>query len=108
VHPKSGVPHHAQLAVGAVVAILAATVDLRGAIGFSSFGVLIYYAIANASAWTLTTTEGRPPRLVSAVGLVGCLVLVISLPLSSSLIGLAVLVVGALVYSATRRTAGTN
>ena len=40
-------PHRAELAVGAVVAVLAATVDMRGAIGFSSFGVLAYYAIAN-------------------------------------------------------------
>ena len=38
---------------GLVVAVVAATVDVRGAIGFSSFGVLVYYAIANASAWTL-------------------------------------------------------
>ena len=28
-----------------------AFVDLRGAIGFSSFGVLIYYFIANAAAF---------------------------------------------------------
>ena len=61
VHPRFQVPHRAELAVGAVVAVLAATADVRGAIGFSSFGVLVYYAIANASAWTLTPAEGRPP-----------------------------------------------
>ncbi|OBF72888.1 transporter, partial [Mycobacterium sp. 852002-51759_SCH5129042] len=54
VHPRFGVPHHAELAVGAIVAIAAATTDVRAAIGFSSFGVLLYYAIANAAAWTLT------------------------------------------------------
>ena len=54
VHPRFQVPHRAELAVGAVVAALAATVDVRGAIGFSSFGVLAYYAVANASAWTLS------------------------------------------------------
>jgi APA family basic amino acid/polyamine antiporter len=41
------VPHRAGAAVGAVV-VLAFTVDLRGAIGFSSFGVLVNYAFANA------------------------------------------------------------
>ena len=61
-------PHRAELAVGAVVAVLAATTDVRGAIGFSSFGVLAYYAIANASAWTLTPAEGRPARIVPVVG----------------------------------------
>ncbi|MGW7282837.1 APC family permease, partial [Streptomyces sp. NPDC054844] len=64
VHPRFKVPHRAELAVGAVVAVLAATVDVRDAIGFSSFGVLAYYAVANASAWTLAPGEGRPRRLV--------------------------------------------
>ncbi|MEU8279224.1 APC family permease [Microbispora bryophytorum] len=103
VHPRFKVPHRAELAVGAVVAILAATADLRGAIGFSSFGVLVYYALANASAWTLGPEEGRPPLAVPAVGLAGCLVLAFSLPLSSVVSGAAVLAAGAAVY-ALRRT----
>lgn len=98
VHPRFGVPHRAELAVGVVVAVLAATVDIRGAIGFSSFAVLVYYAVANASAWTLTRAEGRPPRLVPVVGLLGCVVIAFALPLASVLAGLAVLAVGALTY----------
>lgn len=42
VHPRFKVPHRAELLVGAVVAVLAATTDVHGAIGFSSFGVLAY------------------------------------------------------------------
>jgi APA family basic amino acid/polyamine antiporter len=97
VHPRFGSPHRAEVAVGIAVAVLAATVDLRGAIGFSSFAVLLYYAVANASAWTL----GR--RLVPAVGLAGCLLLAFSLPLTSVLAGVAVLTVGAAVYAVRRR-----
>ncbi|OEJ33245.1 APC family permease [Streptomyces subrutilus] len=96
VHPRRRVPHHAELAVGAVVAVLAATTDLRGAIGFSSFGVLVYYAIANASAWTLGS--GVKGRAVAAVGLSGCVVLACSLPLASAVAGAGVLALGALVY----------
>ncbi|MEU0000592.1 APC family permease [Streptomyces microflavus] len=102
VHPKFKVPHRAELLVGAVVAIAAAITDVRGAIGFSSFGVLAYYAIANASAWTLTPVEGRPARIIPVAGLVGCLVLAFALPLPSVVIGAAVLLVGAAAY-ATRR-----
>jgi APA family basic amino acid/polyamine antiporter len=98
VHPRFGVPHRAELAVGAVVAVLAATTDVRGAIGFSSFGVLAYYAVANASAWTLTSGEGRPNRLVPAIGLTGCAVLAFALPLSTVISGVAVLVLGAAVF----------
>ncbi|MDX3763262.1 hypothetical protein PV684_50735 [Streptomyces sp. AK02-04a] len=57
----------AELLVGAVIAVQAATPDVRGAIGSSSFGVLVYYAIANASAWTLTPDQNRPPRIIPAV-----------------------------------------
>ncbi|MEE1783472.1 APC family permease [Streptomyces sp. SP17BM10] len=98
VHPRFRVPHRAELAVGAVVAVAAATADLRGAIGFSSFGVLAYYAIANASAWTLTGAEGRPPRAVPVVGLAGCLLLAFALPPSSVAVGAAVLALGAGAY----------
>ncbi|MYY83812.1 MULTISPECIES: APC family permease [unclassified Streptomyces] len=105
VHPKYKVPHRAELLVGAVVAVAAATTDVRGAIGFSSFGVLAYYAIANASAWTLTPAEGRPNRAVPVVGLTGCLVLAFALPLSSVITGAAVLLVGATVFGARRRAA---
>jgi basic amino acid/polyamine antiporter, APA family len=42
VHERFGSPHHAELVVGAVVAIVAAQADVRGAIGFSSFAVLLY------------------------------------------------------------------
>jgi APA family basic amino acid/polyamine antiporter len=102
VHPKFQVPHRAELAVGAVVAVLAATADVRGAIGFSSFGVLAYYAIANASAWTLTPQEGRPHRLIPVIGLAGCLVLAFALPLTSVVSGAAVLAVGAAAYGLRR------
>lgn len=99
VHPRFGVPHRAEVVVGVVVAVLAATTDLRAAIGFSSFGVLVYYAIANVSAWTLSADEGRPPRVVPLLGFAGCAVLACTLPIASVLVGVAVLAAGALAYT---------
>ena len=64
-------------------------------IGFSSFGVLIYYAIANASAYTLPASDGRRRQhILNVCGLVGCLLLVATLPWQSVIIGLAVLAIG--------------
>ncbi|MFJ8197923.1 APC family permease [Streptomyces sp. NPDC096152] len=100
VHPRFQVPHRAELTVGAVVAVLAATVDVRGAIGFSSFGVLAYYAVANASAWTLDAAPVR--RVVPALGLVGCVVLAFALPWISVVVGAAVLAVGVAAYGVRR------
>ena len=71
--------------------------DVRGAIGFSSFGVLVYYAIANASAFRMDRTW------VAVAGLVGCVALVAFLPLSSVLIGLGVFAAGLLGRLALRR-----
>ncbi|WP_369171644.1 APC family permease [Streptomyces sp. R28] len=104
VHPRFQVPHRAELAVGAVVAVLAATVDVRDTIGFSSFGVLAYYAVANASAWTLDSAPTA--RVVPVVGLLGCAVLAFSLPGVSVVVGAGVLAVGVLAYGVRRWMAG--
>ena len=85
--------------MGVVVAAVAALVDVRGAIGFSSFAVLLYYAIANASAWTL----GR--KVIPTIGLAGCLLLAFLLPVTSVAVGTAVVAIGAAAYLIRRRTA---
>lgn len=78
VHPRFDVPHRAEVAAGVLVCILIALTDLRAALGISSFSVLLYYGVANASAATLSAAEGRPPRWVPVLGLVGCVVLALS------------------------------
>ena len=93
VHPQSHVPHRAEIVLGAVVCALVLTADLRTTIGFSSFGVLVYYAITNAAAFTLPRGS-RPPRWSAVLGLVGCLVLAGTLPWGSIAAGLGVLAVG--------------
>jgi APA family basic amino acid/polyamine antiporter len=95
VHPRFQVPHVAEITVALVIIALVATVDLRGAIGFSSFGVLLYYFVANAAALTQPKQERRVPRALSVAGAIGCLVLVATLPLVSIVAGVAVLAVGA-------------
>jgi basic amino acid/polyamine antiporter, APA family len=94
VHPRYHVPHHAEIALGLVVCVLAATVDLRSVIGFSSFGVLIYYAIANASAYTQPRAQRRWPRALNVCGVAGCLLLVATLPWQSVVVGLGVFAIG--------------
>jgi len=94
VHPRFAVPHHAELAVAAAVCGLVLVADLRHAIGFSSFGVLVYYAIANASAFTQSPEARRWPRWLNLTGLGACLLLAATLPWMSVLAGLAVFAVG--------------
>jgi basic amino acid/polyamine antiporter, APA family len=108
VHPRFRVPHRAELVVGAIVAIGAAGADVRDAIGFSSFAVLTYYAIANAAARTLAEDERRWPRALAGFGILGCLALALTLPLPSVLGGAGVLALGAGVYGVRRRGGGQS
>jgi APA family basic amino acid/polyamine antiporter len=103
VHRRYRVPHRAEIGLAAVVTALVLTTDLRGALGFSSFGVLVYYAVANASAFTQPAQDRRWPRALQVIGLVGCLTLAFSLPASAVLTGLAVLAVGLLGRGVGRR-----
>jgi APA family basic amino acid/polyamine antiporter len=93
VHPRYRVPHHAEVALAVVVCVLVVTVDLRGVIGFSSFGVLVYYAIANAAAFT-QSDDRLLPRWFNVLGFVGCLALVVALPWQSVVAGLVMFAVG--------------
>ena len=94
VHPRYRVPHHAELVVAAIVIGVVLVADVRGAIGFSSFAVLTYYAIANAAAWTQPAEHRRWPHALQVAGLAGCAVLAVSLPPASVLGGVAVLAAG--------------
>jgi basic amino acid/polyamine antiporter, APA family len=108
VHPTRKVPHRAELTAAAIIIVVLLFADVRGAIGFSSFAVLVYYAIANASAWTLSPDERRWPRMISAAGLVGCVVVALSLPSQSVFGGLALLTVGLIVWLLRQRVLGRS
>ena len=96
VDPGRQVPQHAEITVAVVVICLVLTVDVRTVIAFSSFGVLLYYAVANASALRQKPEFRRQPRAVGVVGLLGCLALAASLPMSTLVAGAAVLAAGLL------------
>lgn len=91
---KHTVPYVAELAVAAVVILLLLTTDVMTVVGFSSFGVLIYYAVANASAYTLAAHPGYAPKWLNAAGFAACLLLAFTLPPASVLTMVAVLAAG--------------
>ncbi|HEY8752960.1 MAG TPA: APC family permease [Arthrobacter sp.] len=94
---KHTVPFVAELAVAAVVIFLLLTTDVMTVVGFSSFGVLIYYAVANAAAYTLEAHPAHGPKWLNVAGFVSCLVLAFTLPPASVLGMAAVLAAGAAV-----------
>jgi basic amino acid/polyamine antiporter, APA family len=105
VHPTRRIPHHAEMAVGVVVIAIVIAGDLTAAIGFSSFAVLTYYAIANASAWTLPRGHSRGSRAIPLLGLAGCVALALTLPIGTVLAGAGVLTAGAALWIVRRQLA---
>lgn len=94
IHPRFHVPHRAELAIGLVVIAVVAFADLRGAIGFSSFGVLLYYVVANLSAFRQGAAVRRYPRWMQVAGAAGCVLLAFTLPWQSVVAGVAVVAIG--------------
>ncbi len=94
---RSGAPAAAQLTVAVLVAAIVLVADLRGAIGFSSFGVLLYYFVANLAAVGQPREERLFPRIIPCVGMAGTLLLAVLLPLPSVVGGLAVVGIGVLI-----------
>ncbi|MEQ4565241.1 APC family permease [Paenarthrobacter sp. CAP02] len=106
VHPKYKVPHRAELTLAVAICVIVAVADLRGAIGFSSFGVLLYYLVANIAASTQPAEDRRYPKALQVAGAVASVVLVATLPPLSVGLGVLMFVVG-IVYRLLRlRRAG--
>ena len=103
VDERHQVPAAAEIAVGVVVVLLVLLADLRGALGFSSFGVLTYYFVTNASAFRQPCKQRRWPRAFNILGMAGCAVLVATLPWQAVALGALVLAGGVLGRAALRR-----
>lgn len=94
VHPRYQVPHRAEITLAVVVSVIIVLVDLRGAIGFSSFGVLLYYFVTNISAYTQNTSQRLYPKLWQVLGAIGCLVLIATLPPAAIAAGAGMFLIG--------------
>lgn len=90
------VPQRAEVAIAVIVVAIVLVADLRDAIGFSSFGVLLYYLIANAAAFRQRGSARRYPRVLQVVGALCCLILVNTLPVMASVVGTAIVLIGVL------------
>ncbi|MEE1621110.1 APC family permease [Zafaria sp. Z1313] len=107
---RHGAPWAAELACAVLVVAVLLTGELTILVGFSSFGVLVYYAVANAAAFTLAGRPWYSPRWLNAAGFAACLVLAASVPGPSAAVMIAVFAVGAagraVAQAAVRRRTG--
>lgn len=82
------------IAVGCLIAALAATGSIESTWTFSAFTVLIYYAVTNLASLQLSDDERLYRRAWSWVGLVACLSLAFAIEPKMCVVGISILAVG--------------
>jgi APA family basic amino acid/polyamine antiporter len=108
VHPRYQVPHRAEAVLALLICAVIAVADLRGAIAFSSFGVLVYYLVANIAAFTQPGEDRRYPKALQVLGALACIVLVATLPPPAVALGILVFAVGIIGRMLRLRFAGSS
>ena len=92
---RYGVPQRAEVVAGiAIVLLVLLASDVLVAVAASSFGVLLYYAVANLAALTQVGQWRLFPKVMQVVGLIGCVVLVAALPGSTVVSGVVLVLIG--------------
>lgn len=94
IDPRRSLPLRAELTVAVVIIIVVSIMDIRGAIGFSGVAILTYYAITNAAALKLQANERRWSPVIAMIGLIGCVVLAVTLPITQFVIALGIGMIG--------------
>ncbi len=97
VHHQYQVPHLGIIITG----VLMIVITLLGSFGFilraASFTILVYYSITNVAALQQPKSQQLYTKLIPILGLIGCLAMAISLPLSVITSGISLLLSGWLI-----------
>jgi len=102
-HHKFCTPYYAIWIIGILMIMLVLFFDLTGVVAISAFASLFYYALTNIAAFKLKTENRQYSRLVPALGLISCLVLLVFILFAATqacIIGAICLIAGAAYYGA--------
>ncbi len=77
---RTHTPVAAELVIALVVVLIVVVLDPLALVSFSACAVLGYYAIAHLAAFRQGLDDRRLPRAVQLIGIIGCVVLAITLP----------------------------
>ena len=92
------------IALGAIT-LIETSQYTQWVIAFSSFSVLLYYAIGHISAFMQPKLERRQPRILAVLGFLLCLLLLINVPGPALQVSTGILLIALLVRLVIRRVA---
>lgn len=94
IHGKYQVPHIGIMVTGTIIMLLCIMGSFEFILGSAAFTILLYYSITNMAAYKQPIKEQIYSRLISVLGLGGCLGMSFSLSYEVIVTGLAWLIVG--------------
>ena len=93
IHQRQSVPRNAVFAIGLIVAGLVLFFDLRRLLAVASVFTIVWYTITHYSATRLSRNQRLTTPVFTYLGLAGCALLFVSLPVFAIIAGLGVLLV---------------
>ena len=97
IHRRYRVPHAGILITGIIILLLTLMGSFEFIVRAATFTILLYYSITNIAAIKQPKKDRMYSRLIPIFGLVGCLVMSVSLPLNVIFSGIGLLLAGFLI-----------
>ena len=94
IHRKYKVPHIGILVTGAIILLLTIIGNFDFVVRAASFTILLYYSITNIAALKQPRNEQIYGKIIPVLGLTGCVLMSVSLPLNVIITGVGLLLVG--------------
>ncbi|MBX2939804.1 MAG: amino acid permease [Ferruginibacter sp.] len=94
VHQTYHVPHWGIIWTGFIIMLLTITGTFEFIVRAATFTILLYYSITNVAALKQQKQDQKYGRLIPVLGLIGCLVMSVSLPFNVIITGAGLLLIG--------------
>lgn len=108
IHKQYRVPHIGILITGAITLLLTIVGTFEFIVRSATFTILLYYSITNIAALKQPKSERMYAQIIPILGLIGCLVMSVSLPLNVIISGVVLLALGFVVRFVFHRIYGNE
>lgn len=106
VHEKYRIPYLGILVTGGIILLLTVLGNFDFILRAAAFTILLYYSITNFAAMKQPKAEQLYGKVVPVLGLIGCILMAVSLPLDVIATGLVLLAVGFVIRFVIHRVYG--
>lgn len=103
IHLNTQIPHLAIIFTGIVILLITLLGNFEFVVRAATFTILLYYGITNIAAFKQPKNQQIYGRFIPFLGLIGCLIMAVSLPFNVILSGVIILLSGFILRTALRK-----